>query len=144
MELNIKTSRHISTKKQMRTQLCFTIFEKTSTKKQERTFHIYSCFAVFVFTCKAFSFANDKLFQRTYRFSISSAVNPVFSAMTSRGIPACLRFFAISRCFCAAPFLSPMASPSARPCSCDASQRLPLPVPELHFPVPEIRRSFRQ
>ena len=62
MELNIKTSRHISTKKQMRTQLCFTIFEKTSTKKQERTFHIYSCFAVFVFTCKAFSFANDKLF----------------------------------------------------------------------------------
>lgn len=70
----------------MRTQLCFTIFEKTSTKKQERTFHIYSCFAVFVFTCKAFSFANDKLFQRTYRFSISSAVNPVFSAMTSTGI----------------------------------------------------------
>ena len=62
MELNIKISRHISTKKQMRTQLCFTIFEKPLTKKQERTFLVHSCFAVFVFTCKAFSFANDKLF----------------------------------------------------------------------------------
>ena len=35
---------------------------KPSTKKQERTFLVHSCFAVFVFTCKAFSFANDKLF----------------------------------------------------------------------------------
>ena len=99
----------------MRTQLCFTIFEKTSTKKQERTFLVHSCFMFFVFTCKAFSFANDKLLQRTYRFSISSAVNPVFSAMTSTGIPACLKFFAISRFSCAAPFLRPMVSPSLRP-----------------------------
>ena len=95
---------------------------KPSTKKQERTFLAHSCFAVFVFTCKAFSFANDKLFQRTYRFSISSAVKPVFSAMTSTEIPACLRFFAISRCFCAAPslrpFLRPMASPSLKCTPC--------------------------
>ena len=115
MELNIKISRHISTKNQMRTQLCFTIFEKTSTKKQERTFLVHSCFAVFVFTCKAFSFANDKLLQRAYRFSISSAVNPVFSAMTSTGIPACLKFFAIARFSCAAPSTSPSLRPSESP-----------------------------
>ena len=39
---------------------------KASTKKQERTFLVHSCFMFFVFTCKAFSFANDKLFHPLY------------------------------------------------------------------------------
>ncbi len=47
----------------------------------------------------------------SYSAAISSAVNPVFSAMTSTGIPACLKFFAIARFSCAAPSLRPLGKP---------------------------------
>ena len=40
---------------------------------------------------------------------------PVFSAMTAMGIPACFKFLAISRFSCAAPSTSPSLRPFLRP-----------------------------
>ncbi len=56
-------------------------------------------------------FFHPSYFSVRYSASISVTVKPVFSEITLTEIPAFLKFFAISRCFSAAPSSFPFLSP---------------------------------